>query len=395
MITVAGGVYIEKCLYPNDTENTFGSGGRAAQALRQTGLKVDLHLFAPDTAQRSVEGSFLGTGIILRRTSSEQLYEFVYRHALAQPCVSPWPPEDPKHAIVSAPLVLRYGAIEGDFKVQADVAIYDPQSPDKPAHFRANGSTAKQLAIILNRQELIAFGGVDELDAVRTLIKADQADVVVVKNGAYGANVYNAGGLLTRVPPLETIRISKIGTGDIFSAAFAYWWGHKKESPVDAAMKASKCVAAFCESQVLNFNVAINYPFHAAPDPKPEKTIYLAGPFFSTGQFLLVDEAAHLIQKLGGKVFSPYHHVGKGSPSYVVPKDLEGLDNAATVLAIVDGNDAGTLFEVGYARAHDIPVVALAESPKGHDLTMLIGTDCEIVEDLCTAVYRAIWSSWR
>jgi nucleoside 2-deoxyribosyltransferase len=92
-------------------------------------------------------------------------------------------------------------------------------------------------------------------------------------------------------------------------------------------------------------------------------------------------------------VFSPYHDVGIGAAEDVVPQDIEALDECQAVLAIVDGADAGTLFEVGYARAKGIRVIAIAENESAEPLKMLRGTGCEVHSDLTTAVYRAAWAA--
>jgi nucleoside 2-deoxyribosyltransferase len=61
------------------------------------------------------------------------------------------------------------------------------------------------------------------------------------------------------------------------------------------------------------------------------------------------------------------------------------------MFAVLDGLDPGTIFEIGYARALGKKVIVLIEDPGQHDLTMLIGTDCEITGDFTTAVYKASW----
>jgi nucleoside 2-deoxyribosyltransferase len=91
-------------------------------------------------------------------------------------------------------------------------------------------------------------------------------------------------------------------------------------------------------------------------------------------------------------VFSPLHEIGEGPGEVVAPQDLAGLDECQVVLAILNGSDAGTLFEVGYAVAKGIPVVALAQNMRPEDIKMPQGTGCTIVGDLATAIYQAIWA---
>jgi nucleoside 2-deoxyribosyltransferase len=75
----------------------------------------------------------------------------------------------------------------------------------------------------------------------------------------------------------------------------------------------------------------------------------------------------------------------------VVAPDLDGIARAEVVLAVVSGLDAGTLFEIGYAKALGKRVVIYSENVSENDLTMMIGSNCEIIEDFSTVVYQTSW----
>lgn len=75
----------------------------------------------------------------------------------------------------------------------------------------------------------------------------------------------------------------------------------------------------------------------------------------------------------------------------MVEKDIEGLKNSEVIFAIVDGVDSGTLFEIGYAIAEGKKVIAFAQNETEESLKMLEGTNCEIVKDLTTAIYKTYW----
>ena len=120
-------------------------------------------------------------------------------------------------------------------------------------------------------------------------------------------------------------------------------------------------------------------------------TVYLAGPFFTLAQLWVVTQAREALQQMGLKVFSPYHDVGHGSAEDVVDKDLQAIKDCDLVLAIVDGLDAGTLYEIGYARAIDRPVVVYCEQEKREDLKMMEGSACHLVADFTSAIYRTVW----
>ena len=105
----------------------------------------------------------------------------------------------------------------------------------------------------------------------------------------------------------------------------------------------------------------------------------------------MIEEACTVLDTMGFEVLSPYHLVGPGDADDVVEADLRYLDDADLVLAIGDGMDAGTIFEVGYAHAKGMPVVFYAENEVGEDRKMFEGTGCRMCGDFTSAVYHAVW----
>lgn len=120
--------------------------------------------------------------------------------------------------------------------------------------------------------------------------------------------------------------------------------------------------------------------------------VYLASPMFDLGQRLVVEEARDHLLAMGLGVFSPLHDVGPGPGHVVAPADLKGIDECDALLAILNGSDPGTIFEVGYAVAKGIPVVALAQNVKAEDLKMVEGSGCTVVHDFVSALYNVAWA---
>ena len=283
--------------------------------------------------------------------------------------------------------------MEGEAKVSARKCIYDPQSPDHPVPFHENGSTSEQLAIVLNASEVLSYGEAsDELTAIGNLTRRDGATVVLVKAGADGCRVYEAGELRATVPPYWSNRVYKIGSGDVFSAAFANHWGLGAVAVADAADYASRCVAHYCESRTPNVVIGeVEKALKPVRQGAPGQ-VYIAGPFFTMAELWLIEEAYSALKELGAVPFSPYHEVGFGEPEDVVKGDLEGLRNSTALFAVLDGCDPGTLFEIGYAVEIGLPIVALSQNPKEADLTMLRGSpNCKITSDFATAIYLVTW----
>jgi nucleoside 2-deoxyribosyltransferase len=205
-----------------------------------------------------------------------------------------------------------------------------------------------------------------------------------------------AGQEPIHIPAYAMNRVFSIGSGDIFSAAFTYFWALKDLPAHEAADLASRSAAFYCHSQStarLEPNVLreiVNVPIKLS---ERHTKVYLAGPFFNLPQRWLVEEARNHLLDQGLDVFSPLHDVGLGGdPMGIAKKDLDALEASDCVLALLDGADPGTVFEVGYAISKKIPVIAFAQQLAGESLTMMTGTGCEIVLDFTTAIYRTAWT---
>jgi nucleoside 2-deoxyribosyltransferase len=225
---------------------------------------------------------------------------------------------------------------------------------------------------------------------------------VIVKRGALGALILENGQIST-VPAFKTSTVWPIGSGDVFAAVFAAQWGVHNASAASAAQSASLATAEYVESRVLPIEKSViegttarqPIELNRKPLSPGEYDVYLAGPFFNMPELWLVDEARLALRGMGLRVFSPYHDVGIGIGKDVAPKDIEALKRSRAVLAIIDGVDTGTIFEVGYARALAKPVVALVQSTPEEPLKMIAGTDCDVVSDFVSAIYHVAWAAWR
>lgn len=392
-IVVAGGLYGEKCNYPN-VDKLCGSGGRAALAIARAGYKVEWHYYSPEMLVDKAETSVAQHGLTHFSHESEKQVNFCYNHPLSRPVYYPRiiPKADPFR--ISAKKVLRFGMMEGDAIVQAQYCVFDPQSHYDPVTFHQNGSVAQRLAIALNESEILRYASAtDEMSAIEKIEKQTPGSTVLVKAGVHGCRVYEDAMLKGIVPPFWSERIHKIGTGDVFTAAFATHWMLEGRPVLDATDIASRCVAQYTETQTPTANInELDQEFKAIDLTKKGGLVYIAGPIFTMAELWIIDEARDAFIKLGVPVFSPYHDIGYGEPSKVVPADIAGLERASAVFAILDGCDAGTLFEIGYAVRMGIPVIALAQNPKACDLTMLKGSsNCRITDDFTTAIFQSAW----
>lgn len=401
MLQVAGGTYLEVCHVP-EWRHVYGSGARAASAASLLCGGTELHTFVGLDCEPDLRALCDTFSVSVQVQQVPQTIAFHYFHGLSTPTVVPLIHTlKPQPAIrVRGEAVLRFGMLEGGALIEATRAVYDPQSVFDPRPFGENGSTSQQLAVVLNRAEARALIGDFAPDALADGVLASmRADIVILKQGADGALLVTKDGIREQIDAFETPSVFPIGSGDVFSAAFAALWASEQVDPIPAARYASLAAAHYCSTRSLPIptsetEIRAAVPSLAALPPKKRpgtRRCYLAGPFFDLGQRWVIEEAKAALESQGLSVFSPLHDVGHGQAQVVVPKDLQALGDVDIVLGLVDGLDPGTLFELGYARSKGIPVVAFVQQEQGESLKLLTGSDCRIETDFTTAIYRTNW----
>lgn len=402
IIAVVGGSYIEECCFPEFTISR-GSGVRAACILNGLRDIVELNTVLGPRSRSRFQKITAKKGITLHAREGTADIWFRYRHPLAKPTIFQANLSVAQKHHISTKDALVFGMIEGRPQVTANRVVYDPQDGHRSKPFDFNESTAKELAIVASLSEAQAITGErNTADAATKLLSSPSCVAVVIKCGPQGALVATPTSQRW-VFAFPSENVWKIGSGDVFSAAYAHAWLAEGKDPLESAWFASRMVTAYVNSRQEAFTpeemgriraeaaTAVLHKTMPAAREIPKGQIYLAGPFFTTAQQWLIDEARSAFLDMGFRVFSPVHHVGRGGANEVAPADLIGLDDSSLVFAILDGLDSGTIFEVGYARAKGIPVVGVAEACDDNALTMLHGSGCLITHDFTTGIYTACW----
>lgn len=400
-IDVVGGVYRERCMRPAWRE-IYGSAGRAASAVAAMGASVSLHSYLDPIATEVLTSRGAFEGFQVSRHDVDQAISFDYDHGLATPRIlGRGVAEAPFE--VSGSRILRFGQMDGNAIVHGRKVVYDPQDAYFPAAFHANGSTADELALVLNQHEAALLTGAADVSAAemaKTLVESHQASVVVIKRGALGALVHD-GRDVAIVPAYQSRKVWKIGSGDNFAAHFAFRWLHEGRRPVESADLASRATAYYCQTRGFATPELLEF-FEPSPIVPSESflegrrpKVYLAGPFFSLAQLWLIEQARNDLMAAGLKVFSPYHDVGHGSAEDVVQLDLAGINDADLIFAVGDGMDPGTVYEIGYARAQGKPVIVYCENESDENKKMMAGSDCLLCDDYVSSIYQTLWTACR
>ncbi len=395
---IGGGTYREEVDSTGYREDLGGSGFRAASLL--SGAGVEFVTAVEDSFTPLLEGACGLLGITTRNVGRDRAVGFHYRAPFVDPMIRGHAADLNDSLEVAGENVLAFGMVErGTRQITATALVYDPQSTDDVLFTQEHPpwDLPARLAISVNATETCAFTGGSNIEAAaRQMADTLGAEVVVTKAGARGCLVTERQTLRqTWVGAHPTATVRKLGSGDVFSAAFGQAWCNGSD-PVDAARFASAATAWWCDGNGLQLTPAALTG--EPPNPGSDELdndgraplIYLAGPFFSIEQRWLIDQCKTFLEGAGARVFSPVHEIGLGGPE-VAEADLAGLAECDAVFAILDGWDPGTLFETGWATARNIPVVAVGGTGHAEGATMLLGTGAEQHSDYTSAMYRAIW----
>lgn len=373
---VAGGCYIETCESPR-FRGLYGSGGRAAAALSSVTSVQLLTYYPPE--RRAELGHLEQLGVEVRSANSGSALSFAYFHPLSDPVMAPPLSEIAKGSSLTgqAECVLRFGLLEGDSVVAGVRVVYDPQTTKGFAPFANNGSSADELALVLNADEVRSQAGESDVEAAaREVSRREEAAVLVVKAGPRGALILEAGEIKGWAPAYRSERVFKIGTGDIFSAAFAYWWGERRLDPLEAADRASRSVALYAaQARPWLVPEAGLQDLAAAPTPG-RRPVQVYGAAETLGERWLIHEAHWRLAELGVEASAPELELGVARP---VPDPVR--------LVIADGMDEARLAQL--TKGGSSGVVVLAASREAQAL----GVAGRVTSDFATAIYWAAWAS--
>lgn len=371
-IAIAGGCYFEVCEAPH-WRALYGSGGRAAHALVGR-APITLHTYFPMTRAPELY-PLVAAGIEVKFTESDTAVAFAYLHPLSRPAQAPGLSAISRNPAlrVEGETVLRFGMLEGDAVVTGSRVVYDPQSVGDFAPFGQNGSSAGALALVLNTEELRATTRQDDAEvAARTLLQSG-ADVVIAKDGVHGAFVHTLERPSAHVPAYWSDSVFKIGTGDIFSAAFTHAWAYLGQEPIEAAREASKCVAHYAASRSLPLPPADQIPARHPVRARRGGVVNLIGSTARLSDRWLFEEAAWRLAELGVLVRRwdgpPDRSLTDGA--FLVLADQIGAESVGIVL---DHTPAAQLVVFSETAASAVPAVRQTA-------------------DFTTALYWACWLS--
>jgi nucleoside 2-deoxyribosyltransferase len=392
MTTVVGGTYWEECADPS-VRWVYGSGARGASILR--GVADRFVTVADPRSAETVSAVLSGIEIdVIERSMS---LGFSYDTPLSPPRLYRPDDLDRVNLAVADDDVVVYGMVDALASVDCRRAVVDPQ------HSLSLGSIpelvrCEELYVVANAREIRRLAGCDDLGEAAESVRASLgAAAVVVKGGAAGAVVVSEAGE-AGVPALCTPSVFPIGSGDVFTAAFAsgVFGG---QTPADAAAAASKRTAGYCATRQLGevrltADQVLPTPSLASLGDRP--SVYIAASFATPAQRWVGRTFAGGLDDVGGRSVYPLRDVGLVADQQVTAAaDLAALAGCEAVLIVADEARAGPHFEGGWAVHAGKPIVVFSSDTDPSRFTMLRGSGAVVVDDMATAVYRVIWEALR
>ena len=124
--------------------------------------------------------------------------------------------------------------------------------------------------------------------------------------------------------------------------------------------------------------------------------VYIASPFFNEEQLALVKSIEYALESAGIDYYSPRsegvlldltEEERQANKTRIYECNIENIENCTHMLAVIDGRDIGTIWEMGYATAIGRPIVTLsnhdyglnvmiAESVQAHTLSIEHSISC-------------------
>ena len=395
MISIIGGIYRE-IDYDEISGEIFGSGFRGVKFLLENNCGVNFKSVGNEIAKSYLtENQKVYKNFNFDLVDYNDLITFKYSFALDNPTIYPNILNISKVKTINfeGDNIIAFGMLEADYNISGIKVIYDPQTSIKPKKFSAFG-TAKELVYIVNRSEANSISGSENIKDIKDyFFSIEKTKAFIIKDGPFGATLYMPNEEFN-IPSYITGNVFKIGSGDIFTSSFGYYWMNKNLSLKDSAINASRSTALFCDTRayidVTNFT---NFDYSEFKFKTLEnKQVYLASPFFAISELILIDKIRAAFLSFGIKVFSPFHDVGFGDNELTARKDIEGIKSSDIIFCLFDNYDSGTLIESGYALATGKKIIGYHRTCEDDKLLMLKDSDIQYFNHLTTAIYQTIWN---
>jgi sugar/nucleoside kinase (ribokinase family)/nucleoside 2-deoxyribosyltransferase len=256
--------------------------------------------------------------------------------------------------------------------------------------------------LLVNEDEIKKLSGKSNIEEAIQDIRGKGLKRIILKCGIRGCIVIDDSYIKT-IPSYKSNSICTLGSGDVFAGAFVATFIDTKDLLYSTDL-ASCVVSHFIEHTttecVLN-KEATQYEMTKRtkidiPDIR-EKGVYLAGPFFCIQERMWVEKVCNTLENAGLRVLSPSRENGiidenwtQQEKQQIFLSDIKLIEQANVVVALLDHDDSGTYFEIGYAYKKGIPIIGLRTSNTQLNNMILFGCHkiTKTIEELIEEIYE-------
>ena len=284
------------------------------------------------------------------------------------------------------------------------VPVFLDPKPNQESILDARAALPYTTFLLVNEQETILLAETDSLLKAIEWLRDTGPEYIIVKNGIRGCSIFKKGVLIEKIPAFKSAVLCSLGSGDVFGGVFATTFLESKD--IKFSVELASCVAAnFIENfeieTVIAKKAALKDVFQrgrltslASFDNTTQ--VYLAGPFFSDQELFWVNKISNALEGSGIKVLSPSRENGIIGQSedweqrrIIFEKDIDLLEKADLVVALLDHDDPGTNFEMGYAYNKEIPIIGLktSMSPLNNMIVFCCNKICTSIDQLISEVF--------
>jgi nucleoside 2-deoxyribosyltransferase len=117
--------------------------------------------------------------------------------------------------------------------------------------------------------------------------------------------------------------------------------------------------------------------------------IYIASPFFTPPQVAFVIDIEERLTQAQMRFFSPRksgvlldmnEEERQASKAEIFKANIDNIDGATHVVAVIDDRDVGTMWEMGYAFAKAKPVISISNQSYGLNIMLAESVQAHVTE---------------
>ncbi|WP_059050382.1 PfkB family carbohydrate kinase [Paenibacillus senegalimassiliensis] len=277
----------------------------------------------------------------------------------------------------------------------------DPKPNDKSIK-QARGILKYVTVLLVNEEEALLLSESLEINEAIRKIEKMGPKYTIIKRGHKGC-ILVQGEKTIEIPAYKSNVVCTLGSGDAFGGALAATF--LETGDIEYSVQIANCVAAnFIESFAIETLIDkagvekdIHYREKFIINEASPKRIYLAGPFFSKQELDWVRHVENRLENARFTILSPSRENGviNNDTSLeqrynIFQSDINLLNSADIVIALLDHDDPGTCFEIGYAFQKKIPVYGYKTSQKSPNNMIQFGCvqTTDNIEELIRVLYE-------